>query len=102
MSFARLALPSIRLASSSCGRVALPRAAPALSSTKRAFGSSVPRFEIKTRYTAEHEWVTLDTETNVGTVGITNYAQKSLGDVVYVELPSEGSDVKQGGEQYWR
>ncbi|CAO1631557.1 unnamed protein product [Jaminaea pallidilutea] len=49
-----------------------------------------------TRYTPEHEWVTLDTKTNIGTIGITNYAQKSLGDVVYVELPSEGSEVKQG------
>lgn len=34
----------------------------------------------------------------MGTIGITNYAQKSLGDVVFVELPSEGSEVQQGGE----
>ncbi|CAO1618007.1 unnamed protein product [Parajaminaea phylloscopi] len=96
MSLARSALPALRLAAAS--RVAAPRvaAAPAGLNARRLFGSSIPRLEIKTRYTPEHEWVTLDTETNIGTVGITDYAQKSLGDVVYVELPSEGSDVKQG------
>lgn len=51
-----------------------------------------------TRFTAEHEWVKFDDASNIGTMGITDYAQKSLGDVVYVELPSEGSEVKQGGE----
>ena len=40
----------------------------------------------------------MDTESNIGTIGITDYAQKSLGDVVYVELPSEETEVKQGGE----
>ncbi|PWN91817.1 glycine cleavage H-protein [Acaromyces ingoldii] len=48
------------------------------------------------RFTAEHEWVKFDDASNIGTMGITDYAQKSLGDVVYVELPSEGSEVKQG------
>ena len=37
------------------------------------------------KYTKEHEWVKV--EGNVATVGITDYAQDSLGDVVYVELP---------------
>jgi glycine cleavage system H protein len=54
--------------------------------------------KVETRFTAEHEWVKFDDATNIGIIGITDYAQKSLGDVVYVELPSEGSEVKQGGE----
>lgn len=43
------------------------------------------------RYTKEHEWIARD-----GTVGITDYAQQQLGDVVYVELPKVGSAVKKG------
>ena len=46
------------------------------------------------KYTNEHEWVRL--EDGVATVGITDYAQKQLGDVVFVELPSAGASVKQG------
>jgi glycine cleavage system H protein len=45
------------------------------------------------RYTKEHEWVRV--EDGVGTVGITDYAQDQLGDVVYVELPAPGTAVKQ-------
>ncbi|MDP2690100.1 MAG: glycine cleavage system protein GcvH [Deltaproteobacteria bacterium] len=43
------------------------------------------------KYTKEHEWVKVDG--NIATVGITDYAQDSLGDVVYVELPQEGGSV---------
>ena len=43
------------------------------------------------KYTKEHEWVRV--EKNVAVVGITDYAQDSLGDVVYVELPQEGGAV---------
>ncbi len=43
------------------------------------------------KYTKEHEW--LKVEGNIATVGITDYAQDSLGDVVYVELPQEGGAV---------
>ncbi len=45
-------------------------------------------------YTDEHEWVRL--EGDVAVVGITDYAQHELGDVVYVELPEVGSTVEQG------
>ena len=38
-----------------------------------------------------------DDETKIGTVTITEYAQTSLGDVVFVELPEEGSTVEKGG-----
>ena len=44
-------------------------------------------------YTKEHEWVSI--EDNVGTVGITDYAQSALGDITFVELPEEGADVEQ-------
>jgi glycine cleavage system H protein len=44
-------------------------------------------------YSREHEWVRL--EGGTATVGITDYAQSSLGDIVYVELPKVGTDVAQ-------
>jgi glycine cleavage system H protein len=44
------------------------------------------------KYTSEHEWVKV--EGDRATVGITEYAQKELGDVVYVELPALGEKVK--------
>jgi glycine cleavage system H protein len=50
----------------------------------------------ETKYTQEHEWIRI--EGDVGTVGITDYAQGQLGDVVYVELPAVGKVVKQGGD----
>ena len=46
------------------------------------------------RYTKDHEWVTVSGST--GRVGITDYAQKQLGDVVFVELPDIGRSVAQG------
>lgn len=43
-------------------------------------------------YTKNHEWITV--EGKVGTVGISDYAQDALGDVVYVQLPNVGSEIK--------
>ena len=48
------------------------------------------------KYTPEHEWIRV--EGNVGTVGITPYAQEQLGDVVFVELPEVGRKAEQGKE----
>ncbi|HLH00933.1 MAG TPA: glycine cleavage system protein GcvH [Bryobacteraceae bacterium] len=45
-------------------------------------------------YTKEHEWVRAEGDT--GVVGITNYAQEQLGDIVYVDLPKPGTRVEQG------
>ena len=42
------------------------------------------------KYSKDHEWVSVDGD--VATVGITDYAQQSLGDVVYVEMPNEGDN----------
>ncbi len=46
------------------------------------------------KYTKEHEWVRLEGET--AAIGITDFAQQELGDVVFVELPAAGTSVKQG------
>ncbi|KAF9229355.1 hypothetical protein BS17DRAFT_688687 [Gyrodon lividus] len=48
------------------------------------------------KYTEEHEAVTFDDSTGVGVVSITNHAQESLGDVVFVDLPAVGSKVGKG------
>jgi len=45
------------------------------------------------KYAREHEWVRIDG--NIATVGITDYAQGELGDIVFVELPSVGTEIKQ-------
>jgi glycine cleavage system H protein len=46
------------------------------------------------KYTKEHEWIRVDG--NTGTIGITDFAQQQLGDVVYVELPDVGSTLTAG------
>ncbi len=46
------------------------------------------------RYTADHEWIKI--EGNIGTVGITEFAQSELGDVTYVEVPAIGKAITQG------
>ena len=48
-----------------------------------------------TKYTEEHEWLRLDDEVTA-TVGITNYAQEQLGELVYVELPEVGARFAKG------
>ena len=49
-----------------------------------------------TRYTSDHEWIRL--EGDVAVVGITDYAQEQLGDVVFVELPEVGKKLEKGKE----
>jgi len=46
------------------------------------------------RYTKEHEWIQVDGK--IGTVGITDYAQNSLGDIVFVDLPKVGDSIEAG------
>jgi glycine cleavage system H protein len=46
------------------------------------------------KYTKDHEWIRV--EGNVGVIGITDYAQGELGDVVFVEVPAVGSTIEQG------
>jgi glycine cleavage system H protein len=47
------------------------------------------------RYTKEHEWVRVEGTT--ATIGITEFAQSELGEIVYVELPEVGRSLEQGG-----
>lgn len=48
------------------------------------------------KYSESHEWVA--TEGEVGTIGISTFAQKELGEIVYVELPEVGKTIKKGDE----
>ena len=48
------------------------------------------------RFTKDHEWLSIDGD--IATVGISDYAQEQLGDVVFVELPAVGKSLKQGDE----
>ncbi|MDK2767193.1 MAG: glycine cleavage system protein GcvH [Sphingomonas sp.] len=47
-------------------------------------------------FTEDHEWIELDGE--IATVGITDYAQSQLGDIVFVEVPEEGKEVTKGDD----
>ena len=44
-------------------------------------------------FTKDHEWIMYDNETNIGTVGITEHATESLGEIVFVELPVKGNYI---------
>lgn len=78
------------------------RALPPLGIAKTSFISFrlAPGYRtlVTTRYTQEHEAVAFDDATGVGTVSITDHAQESLGDVVFVELPAIGSRVGKGDQ----
>lgn len=49
------------------------------------------------KYTSDHEWIQIE-DGNVAVIGITEYAQDSLGDLVYVELPEVGANVEKGDD----
>ena len=49
------------------------------------------------KFTEEHEWILMESE-DVGIVGITDYAQEQLGDIVFIELPEMGKKINQGDE----
>jgi glycine cleavage system H protein len=51
-------------------------------------------FPANLRYTKDHEWIKI--EGNVATIGITDYAQRELGDIVYVEVETVGKSLKAG------
>ena len=48
------------------------------------------------KYTEDHEWISIDDD--IATVGISNHAQESLGDIVFIELPKIGKLIKQGDQ----
>jgi glycine cleavage system H protein len=49
-------------------------------------------------FTTDHEWIDIDDSGDTATVGITDYAQSQLGDIVFVELPASGTRVTKGGD----
>lgn len=49
-----------------------------------------------TKYSEDHEWIRIEGDT--GTIGITDYAQEQLGDIVFVELPEVGKQLAKGDE----
>ena len=55
-------------------------------------------FPEDSKYAKSHEYVHFDDKDKVGTIGITDYAQKELGDVVFVELPQVGTQLEAGDE----
>ena len=56
--------------------------------------SSETRIPEELRFSEQHEWISLDS--GVGTIGITDYAQSELGDIVFVELPEVGEVLEKG------
>ncbi|KAI0375366.1 hypothetical protein BV20DRAFT_1009741 [Pilatotrama ljubarskyi] len=90
-------LAALRTVSRS-GSVAL-RAAHRAGPSARVFRPTpFVRTLVTKRYTEDHEAVLFDDQTQIGTVSITDYAQSSLGDVVYVELPQTGTAVEKGDQ----
>jgi len=47
------------------------------------------------RYTKDHEWIKLDGEGNIATIGITDFAQKELGDIVFVDITTVGETLEE-------
>ncbi|XP_045766520.1 glycine cleavage system H protein, mitochondrial-like [Maniola jurtina] len=69
------------------------------SNLKQSYCELRHRYSTKTKerkFTEGHEWVVV--ENDIGTVGISNYAQESLGDVVFAQLPDPGTELKEGDE----
>ncbi|KAK3297448.1 glycine cleavage H-protein-domain-containing protein [Chaetomium fimeti] len=84
-----------------CLRAARPAAfsAVARASVSRTIGVrafSVTAANAIKRYTKEHEWIDISADKKTGVLGISEYAAKQLGDIVYVELPEEGKEVAAG------
>ncbi|CAG8475997.1 5411_t:CDS:2 [Paraglomus occultum] len=61
-------------------------------SLRNGYAAYSRAYTSRKRFTEDHEWVEI--HGNIGTVGITDYAQKALGDVVYVELPKVGTVIE--------
>ncbi|KAK4122237.1 hypothetical protein N657DRAFT_646918 [Parathielavia appendiculata] len=84
-----------------CLRVVRPTAYSAVlrNSASRTIGArpfSMTATNAVRKYTKEHEWIDLSGDMKTGVLGISEYAAKQLGDIVYVELPEEGKEVQAG------
>src|ERR1700722_8865235 len=74
-------------------RSRIVRAGPSIKRSRTDFQGAV-MYPSDYRYTKEHEWIKVSGDT--GTIGITDYAQHELGDVVFVELPAPGAKITAG------
>ncbi|CAE7146863.1 unnamed protein product [Rhizoctonia solani] len=74
-------------------RVTTPLVRPRVLPRSTLFARTI----VTKRYTKDHEWISYDSETKIGTISITDYAQRQLGDVVFVEIQPEGTSVEAGG-----
>ncbi|KRX39837.1 Glycine cleavage system H protein, mitochondrial, partial [Trichinella murrelli] len=66
-----------------------------INATQRLWVSKSPSLANR-KYTEKHEWISVDNK--IGTVGLTDYAQEALGEVVYIELPELQTELKQFAE----
>ncbi|KAL2025003.1 hypothetical protein VTK56DRAFT_5 [Thermocarpiscus australiensis] len=84
-----------------CLRVARPSGVSAIIRNSPYRTSAIRPFSVTAtnairKYTKEHEWIDLSADKKTGVLGISEYAAKALGDIVYVELPDEGREVQAG------
>uniref|UniRef100_A0A0N7ZCS0 Glycine cleavage system H protein n=1 Tax=Scylla olivacea TaxID=85551 RepID=A0A0N7ZCS0_SCYOL len=89
---ARVLLSTVRSYTPKLSALQLPRSACAWKNTAKHF-STTHRQLSNYKYTEKHEWVAVDG--NIGTIGITNYAQEALGDIVYAQLPEVDTQYEQ-------
>ena len=66
------------------------------SSLSRAVLINARYFATIRKFTSDHEWIEYNTDTKEGTIGITNFAQSELGDIVHVDMPEIGSTLHKG------
>ena len=90
-----LATPIPRVASGGAGAVVCSRLPAVVSSRVNNFSTGRP--VNKRKYTNRHEWISM-TDDQTGRVGISDYAQDALGDIVYVAMPEVGLQVKRYDE----
>jgi len=69
-----------------------------LKTTQYCLNSQQIRCSSDRRYSDKHEWLSLDNDKKIGTVGISKYAEEALGDVVYVQLPDVGNEFEENDE----
>ncbi|XP_048371840.1 glycine cleavage system H protein, mitochondrial [Sphaerodactylus townsendi] len=88
--------PRALLAGSPCAWPGCEAAAAAAAPARRGLGTSPALLLAARRFTDKHEWIAV--ENGVGTVGISNFAQEALGDVVYCGLPEIGTKLNKQDE----
>ncbi|KAG8935257.1 hypothetical protein FRC02_008392 [Tulasnella sp. 418] len=98
MSFLNTAIRTSFAASRAVRANVTSRVSTNVNSSLRAKQMIQARGVVTKRFTTDHEWVSFDDESGLGVVSITDYAQASLGDIVFVELPEVGTVIHQGDQ----